>query len=264
MMTNNGSDYIWTAEKQIKFRRTDNSLINLPVELFIGAISQTHKIIDEIDEVSVDIFSILGLRNMSAFVGEVFATAFCQQSPKFLIRNPHQDGYPDILIMDSLGKAEWDSLDGRRDEKGPFSPFTAGGIEVKATIGSVPSPMQCRAKAMERPAMGDRRIDVLKGYDWKAHHRETNNLAGIMWDFIDGKPRLTGIFFSSSLVETDWGKIVQPKDGGGRTTSVSIMTRLGVKLMYDGWIAVLNDARYVDFLDRYNKDTKLKFATTHG
>jgi hypothetical protein len=56
----------------------------------------------------------------------------------------------------------------------------------------------------------------------------------------------------SNLEEADWGKIVQPKEGGGRTTSVSIMTRDGIKKMYDGWVAVLDDQRYIDFFNKFN------------
>jgi hypothetical protein len=29
---------------------------------------------------------------------------------------------------------------------------------------------------LEKPGMGDTRVNFLRGYDWKAHHRETNNL----------------------------------------------------------------------------------------
>jgi hypothetical protein len=61
------------------------------------------------------------------------------------------------------------------------------------------------------------------------------------------------IFFGNNLTENDWGRIVQPKEGGGRTTSVSIMSREGVNKMYQNWIAVKNDHRYIDFLNIYNK-----------
>ena len=61
------------------------------------------------------------------------------------------------------------------------------------------------------------------------------------------------VFFGNNLTEDDWGRIVQPKEGGGRTTSVSIMTREGVNKMYQNWIAVKDDSRYMDLLNRYNK-----------
>ncbi|PWF20871.1 bsaAI [Corticimicrobacter populi] len=138
-------------------------------------------------------------------------------------------------------------------EKSPFSPFPNGGLEIKATCGSVPTPMECAKKGIEKPDMGETRIHLLRGYDWKAHHRETNNLVGILWDFINGTPKIVAVFFGTDLDEQDWGKIVHPREGGGRTTSVSIMPRHGVKKMYCNWIAVKQDPAYINFLNNYNK-----------
>lgn len=87
---------------------------------------------------------------------------------------------------------------------------------------------------------------------WKAHHRETNNLIGLLWDFHEQIPQIVAIFFGNTLTEQDWGKIVQPKKGGGRTTSVSIMRRSAVKKMYQNWIAVRDDLRYINFINKYN------------
>src|SRR2546423_1065550 len=83
---------------------------------------------------------------------------------------------PDLLLMDAYGRREWERLWDRRSDKLPFSPFVGGGIEVKATCGSVPTPDVCRKRKKTRPGLGDSRIDCLTGYDWKAHHRGTNNL----------------------------------------------------------------------------------------
>lgn len=52
------------------------------------------------------------------------------------------------------------------------------------------------------------------------------------------------------LVIDDWGRIVQPTDGGGRTTSVSIMAKTGIKKMCDGWIAVIDRPEYIDAFSR--------------
>ena len=64
-------------------------------------------------------------------------------------------------------------------------------------------------------------------------------------------------FFANNLTIAEWGAIVQPREGGGRTTSVSIMTRAGVRKMYDGCLYVIDDNRYVAFLNRYNDGTLL-------
>lgn len=105
---------------------------------------------------------------------------------------------------------------------------------------------------MEKPDIGDQRVAYLRGYDWKAHHRGTNNLLGIVWDFIQKAPRITAVFYSADLTTQDWGEIVQPKKGGGNTTSVSIMTRAGVRKMYEGWLHVIDDPAYAAFFNRHN------------
>lgn len=224
--------------------------------LFERALFDFDLIIKKImDDIPVDIFSILGMRNLSAFVGELFARSIAKGANGLFISNPHQDGYPDLLFMDTHGQALYDALtiSGKLRDKAPFSPFINGGLEIKATCGSVPTPTQCARKNIEKPDIGDTRIDVLQGYDWKAHHRETNNLIGILWDFQNRRPEIIAVFFGNHLTEDDWGKIVQPKEGGGRTTSVSIMTRSGVEKMYQNWILVKNDSRYIDFLNHYNR-----------
>jgi len=155
--------------------------------------------------------------------------------------------------MTNEGRKLWNQLAENTQDKAPFSGFETGGIEVKATVGSVPTPAQFRKKGLRKPEIGDARIDFVTKYDWKAHHRKTNNLIGIYWDFVEKKPIICGLFFGGGLTEGDWGKIIQPKKGGGRTTSVSIMTRTGIYKMYENWIAVIDDQRYYNFFNRYNK-----------
>jgi hypothetical protein len=231
--------------------------IQVEKEVILEAIKFSHSIFDKFTQFDVDVFSILGMRNLSSFIGEVFAASIITHSNKLFIKNPHQDGYPDLLLMDEIGLKLWNDLKGKVREKQPFSPFENGGIEVKATCGSVPTPATCMKKGFEKPDIGDERISVLNGYDWKAHHRETNNLMGILWDFINGVPRIVAVFFANDLTLDDWGSIVKPKDGGGRTTSVSIMTRQGIKKMYDGCLYVIENDNYKKFINTYNKGTLL-------
>ena len=95
-----------------------------------------------------------------------------------------------------------------------------------------------------------RGVALVNSFDWKAHHRETNNLIGILWDFIDEVPTIVAAFYRNDLVVDDWGNIVQPKEGGGRTTSVSIMNSGGITKMCAGWIAVIDDEKYISALAR--------------
>jgi len=253
------SDYKINEKALLTFTTGNNQSHAIAVENFKAAVDRTHHIIDQINSYEVDISEILGMRNLSAFIGELFVSCFANISKNVFKKNPHQDGYPDLLLLDKLGKAEWDKLQksNKLQDKTPFSPFSNGGLEVKATCGAVPTPKQCQKKGLSKPNIGDQRISLMTGYDWKAHHRETNNLIGLVWDFIDKKPRIVGLFFSPNLTEEDWGKIVQPKEGGGRTTSVSIMTREGVKKMYENWVLVKNDQDYTVFFNKKNKSNLL-------
>jgi len=245
----------------LSFYSSLGCVAKVPIQSFVDAASDTRKLAEQISEFPVNIFEVLGMRNLSAFIGELFAASLRKATGQLFERNPHQDGYPDLLLMDDRGRRLFAELveSGMLRSKQPFSPFRNGGVEIKATCGSVPTPAEFAKRNLgAKPDLGDQRINVLRGYDWKAHHRETNNLVGILWDFIDAIPAVTGVFFSSSLTETDWGKIVQPKEGGGRTTSVSIMTRDGVKKMYENWVLVADDPRYIDFLNRYNSSSLIK------
>lgn len=252
-------DYILRDCTSIHVRR-GNKLLKVSANYLVEAIDFAHELIEKIYAIDLDIAAVLGLRNLSAFIGELFRAAVVKSTGSLFRANPHQDGYPDLLLMDDVGRRAWETLTERLNEKRPFSPFPGGGIEVKATCGSVPSPAKCREREIEKPGLGDERIDCMTGYDWKTHHRDTNNLVGLLWDFIERRPRIVALFYSCDLEMEDWGKIVQPRNGGGRTTSVSIMGRSGLKKMYTGWMCVINDERYARFLNRRNRDSLIPVA----
>jgi hypothetical protein len=238
---------------QISIKRPDSSYGQLKPEIIKASIEGFDSAIKRLRDFEVDIFGLLGMRNLSSFVGELFGSYLLKQTDGLFVKNPHQDGYPDLLLLDKFGKPLWESLAPRAREKTPFSPFATGGIEIKATVGSVPTPQVFARKNLEKPDIGDQRIEWLKGYDWKAHHRDTNNLIGVLWDFVNGAPSIAAIFYSNVLTIQHWGEIIQPREGGGRTTSVSIMTREGVAVMYRGWLVVLDDDRYINFLNSHNR-----------
>ena len=252
-MKANKISYSFKSDRYIHYT-TDREQIALEVDKIREALHFTNKTISKIANFEVDIFNVLGMRNLSAFIGELFVASMVKTNGSYFRKNPHQDGYPDLLAMTKVGKKEWERLINNLQDKKPFSPFKTGGIEIKATCGSVPTPKQLQNKGLKKPEIGESRIKVVRGYDWKSHHRETNNLMGIFWDFINGSPRIIALFYCQELSKEDWGKIIKPKESGGRTTSVSIMTRVGVHKMYKNWIAVIKDNRYIDFLNLYNKD----------
>lgn len=220
----------------------------------LDAINLTNKNLKDLHMMTaksgIQVFEALGLRNLSGFVGEYFVSSLAIISNDDLQMNPHQDGYPDLLLLQSKESKDYfksvvtiknDRLYPK--EKHLFSPYKYGGVEVKATVGSTPP-----ARKVPKPLIGESRIELLESFDWKAHHRETNNLVGILWDFIDEIPVICAVFYSDNLSEKDWGKIVQPKKGGGRTTSVSIMNTKGIKKMARNWLFVIDDQRYTEKL----------------
>lgn len=201
-------------------------------------------------EFDINIFETLGIRNLSGMVGEYFARSISRLAKGNLQNNLHQDGYPDLLLTDTPEKmAYFQSLyrveNGKKYplSKDVFSPYKYGGIEVKATCGNTPS-----AKIAPKPLIGEQRIELLTSFDWKAHHRTTNHLLAVLWDFVSEIPTIVACFYQDSLCEDDWGKIVHPKEGGGRTTSVSIMKAKGVKKMCNNWIAVVDQPQYISKL----------------
>jgi len=222
----------------------------IPEDLILTAIHSTNRVFLELAEVVPYVFQLLQMRNLSAFVGAAFSHEIADCADGLLILNPHQDGYPDLLLMDDVGRSLWVELDGRRREKDPFSPFVGGGIEVKATCGDVPSARSLSIQGKAKPDIGDTRIGLINGLNWKAHHRETNHLLALQWDFINRIPVIVAVMYSNELTELDWGKIVSPREGGGRTTSVSIMNREGVKKLASNPIYVIEDPSYEGLISK--------------
>ena len=226
----------------------DNTIVDTAIE-------NTNKLFIELEEVSPYVSELLGLRNLSALVGQAFAKEIESASEGLLKLNPHQDGYPDLLLMDECGAIEFNKAS--PGSKGPFSPFSSGGVEVKATCGDVKSPKDLEKLGMSKPQIGDTRIDLVTNINWKSHHRETNHLVGIVWDFVDKLPTIAAVTYSNRLNKEDWGKIAQPKKGGGRTTSVSIMRRSGISKMCGNTIRSLPGA-YVDLIRKFAKPGRRK------
>lgn len=52
----------------------------------------------------INIFETLGMRNLSGMIGEYFARSVMKLSDGKLESNLHQDGYPDLLLVDTPEK----------------------------------------------------------------------------------------------------------------------------------------------------------------
>ena len=234
----------FSKSKKIEFVRKDNSKGTVDTKYFIDAIDTFNNYLKTFEEIELPIGQVLGLRNLSSFIGELYNISVCKVSKTKIKKNPHQDGYPDLLIMDKIGKNAWNKFKNRMHEKEPFSYFETGGIEVKATCGDLKSGKWFTEKNIKKPDLGDPRLEYVTGYNWKSHHRFTNNLLGIIWDFVNNTPTIISIMYSNDLEMSDWGETVKPKEGGGRTTSVSIMNKKGISKMYKGMILLLDEDTY--------------------
>lgn len=243
-------DYIINRNVNVSYKGTTVLTPQEVVEAMNYANTALKELSDTTMRFDINIFETLGMRNLSGMIGEYFARSVMKISNGKMESNLHQDGYPDLLLVDTpQKKAYFDTLytesNGKRYpiDKEHFSPFLYGGIEVKATCGSTPP-----ASNVPKPLIGEQRVNLVNSFDWKAHHRTTNHLLAVLWDFIDGLPTYVAAFYQDNLEIEDWGKIVQPREDGGRTTSVSIMNTRGVKKMCHNWVAVLNDNDYIELL----------------
>ncbi len=208
----------------------------------------------------INIFEVLGMRNLSELVGEYFAKSIQRFSHDNLQSNLHQDGYPDLILTNTPERRKdfrnsYTEINGKKypKDKALFSPFKHGGVEVKTTCGSTPP-----ASKLPKPLIGEQRIGIVNKFDWKAHHRETNNLLSVFWDFINEVPTIAACFYRNDLNADDWGAIVKPKADGGRTTSVSIMTSNGVSKMCNGWLAIIDIPEYIDFFSSEKRIGRIK------
>lgn len=243
-------DYIQNKNLSVSYKGTTVLSTQDVVDAMNHANTALKELSDTTIRFDINIFETLGMRNLSGMIGEYFARSVMKISDGKLESNLHQDGYPDLLLVDTPQKKKYfhtlyTENNGKRYpiDKEYFSPFKYGGIEVKATCGSTPP-----ASKVPKPLIGEQRINLINSFDWKAHHRETNHLLAVLWDFIDGLPTYVAAFYQDNLIIDDWGEIVQPQKGGGRTTSVSIMNSKGIKKMCENWVAVLNDNDYIELL----------------
>lgn len=216
------------------------------------ALEATNRVFEDLADRTPYVFELLGMRNLSAFVGAVFARELQTASNELLLLNPHQDGYPDLLLLDAAGQKALGKVKAADQMRGkePFSPFPTGGLEIKATCGDVPSERMLAARGLQKPQIGDTRVGLITGINWKAHHRDTNHLMGLIWDFWEGLPAVMVVSYSHRLDAEDWGKIVQPRAGGGRTTSVSIMAKSGVVKMLSNAVRVVRLPAYAELVAR--------------
>jgi hypothetical protein len=218
----------------VPYRMNENFAISVGFEVsnqnILDAIQQTNTILSDLPST---LFRSIDFKTTSAMIGAVFCDNVASLTDGIV--NPIEKGHPDIVPPSALGSTE------AQLRKYP------DGLEIKCTVGNIEAGANLRA--------GTNRIEKLTGITWQAHHREVEELMGLIWDFVDdgrsfNYPAITGVFYSNSLQEDDWGKI---SGTTGRNTKVTGMSASGKQKMGNGWVALIDDTRYITKFKRYLK-----------
>ena len=196
------------------------------------AVEQTNTILSDLPS---NLFKSIDYKTTSAMIGAIFCNTVANLTDSIV--NPIEKGHPDIIPASAADASE------ERLRNYPE------GLEIKCTVGNITTGANLRA--------GETRIDSLTGITWQAHHREVEELLGIVWDFVDdghsfNHPAITGAFYSSDLSKDDWGAI---SGTTGRNTKVTGMSKSGKEKMGSGWVTLIDDPKY---MSRYQRLLKFK------
>ena len=104
-------EYQLRYDKPLEFTSGQKVIAKIDSSCLLEAVHHTSSLIKQISNFPINIFEILGMRNLSAFVGEIFAASLITHSKGEFIKNPHQDGYP----ADSCDAAQAYRFDAARD-----------------------------------------------------------------------------------------------------------------------------------------------------
>lgn len=197
-----------------------------------NAIERTNSLLSDLPST---LYKSIDFKTTSAMIGAIFCDNLASITNSIV--NPIEKGHPDIVPRSAKDCTEAEL------KKYPE------GLEIKCTVGNITQGVKLNA--------GASRIDNLTGITWQAHHREVESLLGLVWDFVNlnegfNFPIISGAFYTTDLVENDWGKI---SGTTGRNTKVTGMTASGKKKMGKGWLAIVDKEEYITAYQQ-----KLKFS----
>jgi hypothetical protein len=208
-------------------------------------------LIDIFNSVGFDIFYSLGQRNISGFIGEIYKNILASKFEE-LIPNPHSDGRPDILTLDSPEAIEYYhqcfiTLNGKNiPEKDLFTPFKYGGLEVKCSIGSS---SRYTKKYNHTFSLYEPRVGTLDSITWWAHHNSSNNLLGLYYDYYkeeNNVPQVVAAFYSE-LNASDWNKVSHGKSENKKTSNTSL-NKSGLEKMKSNCLFYVDKQSYIEQL----------------
>lgn len=186
-----------------------------------SALDQTNEFLATIPS---SVYKNIDYKTTSSIVGSMLCQAIANATGAIV--NPIEKGHPDIIPKAGETSSE---------EKLRNYPV---GLEIKCTVGNITKGANLRA--------GQPRISLLEGITWQSHHREVDQLLGLVWDFVNCEldfnyPKITAIFYTDDLVIDDWGEISGTE---GRNTKVTGMKVSGKEKMGRGWVALIDDQIY--------------------
>lgn len=218
----NTDEYIINSDINVDFKKYCG--FEVSIQDILQAIEETNSTLTTLP---YTVFQSIDFKSTSGMIGALFCNGVANNTDGIV--NPIEKGYPDIIPNISPELFNETVL-----KNYPF------GMEVKCTAGNL--------KTGSNLKTGDTRIEKLSSLTWQAHHREGNRLLGLVWDFVEledssnSYPIITGAFYSNDLTVDDWGKI---SGTTGRNTKVTGLNKSGKLKMGNGWIAILNDERYI-------------------
>ncbi|MDM0800979.1 hypothetical protein QTI34_10850 [Clostridium perfringens] len=204
-----------------------------------------------------DLLSALNQRNISGTIGEIFKHFFCLNINNYT-PNPHADGRPDILNLETTEAKEYfyskciNTIDGKTIANKYFlTPFKYGGVEVKFTIGGTPSKSSkiklSKDTNFSSFDIGVPRIEYIPNINWGSHHAHSLNLLGLYYDYYYVKdkyyPQILGAFFSP-IEKSDWREVCRGSSNS-KTTSATSLLPSGVLKMKSNCIIYIDDELYM-------------------
>lgn len=191
---------------------------NVNIDHISQALADTNNILRSLP---YTLFRSIDYKTTSAMVGALFCNSLAELTDGIV--NPIEKGHPDIIPAAGKDAPE------RELRKYPI------GLEIKCTVGNIQTGANLRA--------GETRVEKLTSLTWQAHHREVEELLGLVWDFLNPSdgfnfPCITAVFYSDTLIEEDWGEI---SGTTGRNTKVTGMRVSGKKKMGAGWLALVEN-----------------------
>lgn len=253
-------DPSFTSLRDLEYHNpVTRKLVSVSAQDLVSVVEHANRYLQEIDmmcrDCAVDLFALMGQRNISGFVGEVFSHSFAALIPDFSI-NPHADGRPDLLDLSTAASREHFAknchliVDSQHvPQRALLAPFKYAGLEVKASIGSPRKSYRdelLRTRGDSSLPVRTSRVAFLGSLTYWAHHTDFRNLLGIYYDYADwrsGTPQIVAAFYSALEPSMDWNKVSVGKPGSKKTSNTSL-TKLGQTKLLRGCLLVSQRSEY--------------------